>query len=124
MTAVLLTLRFLLELSLLAAFAVGGWKLTDTTWTQFLLAVLLPVVAASVWGLLLSPKAKFVSPLPLRVAIELSLFVAASALLWAAGSATAATALLVTELVVILSLIAAGTPPGSGVSFPDPRGQA
>ena len=115
MTAVLLTLRFLLELSLLAAFAVGGWNLTDRTWTQLLLAALLPVVAASVWGLLLSPKAKFVFPLPIRVAIEISLFVAASALLWAAGSAIAATALLMTELVVVFALIATGTPPGSDV---------
>ncbi|MFL6070384.1 MAG: DUF2568 domain-containing protein [Actinomycetes bacterium] len=125
MTAVLLTLRFLLELALLAAFAVGGWSLTDTMWTQLLLAALLPLIAAFVWGLLLSPKAKFVFPLPIRVAIELLLFVAASALLWSAGSAIAAAALLVTELVVVLSLVAARTAPGTDVwLFPDPRGQA
>ncbi|MFL6287318.1 MAG: DUF2568 domain-containing protein, partial [Actinomycetes bacterium] len=104
MTAVLLTLRFLLELSLLAAFAIGGWSLTDTMWTQLLLAALLPLMAAFVWGLLLSPKAKFVISLPVRVAIELCLFGAASALLWTAGPAKAGTALLVTELVVLFAL--------------------
>jgi hypothetical protein len=122
-TAVLLTLRFLLELSLLVAFAVGGWSLTDTMWTQLLLAVLLPVIAAFVWGMLLSPRAKFVFPLSVRVAIELFLFVAASALLWTAGSALAAAALLVTELVVLIALISIGTPPGSDVALADPNRQ-
>jgi hypothetical protein len=114
-TAALLTLRFLLELALLAAFAVGGWNLSEETWLQVLLAVALPVLAAFVWGLLLSPKAKVASALPIRVAIELALFVAASALLWSAGLSIVAVVLLLTELTVVLTLIATGTPPGSDV---------
>jgi hypothetical protein len=111
----LLTLRFLLELALLAAFAVGGWDVSEETWLQVLLAVALPVLAAFVWGLFLSPKAKVTSALPIRVAIELALFVAASALLWSAGLSIVAVVLLLTELTVVLTLIATGTPPGSDV---------
>ena len=121
MTAALFTLRFLLELALLAALAVGGWNLSETTWLQLLLAIALPVVTASVWGLLLSPKARVKAPLPIRVVIELALFVLAAALLWAAGLAVVATALLLTELVVVCALIATGTPPGSDVDLFEPK---
>lgn len=117
MTAALLTLRFLLELALLTALAIGGWSLTSTTWEQVLLAVTLPLTAAFVWGLLLSPKAKVAFPLPIRVAIELVLFVVASALLWAAGLTVFAAVLLVSELIVVLALIGTGTPPGSDVDM-------
>ena len=97
--------------------------MTDTTWSQLLLAAVLPLAAAFVWGLLLSPRAKYVFPLPVRVVIELVLFVAASALLWTAESPVSAVALLVAELVVLIALLSIGTPPGSDVAFPDPNGQ-
>jgi hypothetical protein len=113
MTALLLTLRFLLELTLLVAFGIGGWHLVDATGWQVVLAVALPVLAASVWGLLLSPKAKWTTPLGLRIVIELALFAMASALLWSAGPVGFAVALLVAEVVVLSSLIATGTPPGA-----------
>ena len=118
MTAVLLTVRFVLELALLVALTIGGWNLSDAAVAQVLLAAALPVVAAFVWGLVLSPKAKVVPPLPARVTIELALFVAASALLWAAGWFGLAVALLLVEVLVVLALIASGHPPGTDVQLP------
>ena len=54
-------------------------------------------------------------PLPLRVAVELALFVVASVLLWSVGLTTFALVLLVTEIVVLVALISTGTPPGTDV---------
>ena len=112
-TAVLLTARFLLELALLAAWAVIGWNLVEPTALQVTLAVVLPIASATLWGLCLSPKARFDLALPLRVAIELVLFSAAAFGLWVFDFGTAATLLLCLEIVVLVALLRLGHPPGS-----------
>ena len=55
--AVLLVLRFVAELALLAALAWGGWHLSDSTPISLLAAVLMPVLAAVVWGRWVAPRA-------------------------------------------------------------------
>lgn len=116
MTA-LLAARFLLELALLAGLAVGGWTLAEAGWAKVLLAVALPVAAATLWGLLVSPKAKVVTPLPVRILVEVVLFGTAGLMLWLAGLATFAIVLLVLEAVVLISLLATGHPPGPEASL-------
>jgi hypothetical protein len=59
-----LAVRFLLELCALAALGYGGYEAGG-----WLLAVALPVAAAVVWGLFVSPKRRFDS-MPLRIAGE------------------------------------------------------
>ena len=118
MTAVLLALRFMLELALLAALGVIGWNAFDNTILSVIAAIALVVVAAAAWGALLSPKRRLDVPLALRVVIELCLFIAASAGLWATGYAGAGLALLGGEVVVIVALGLLGLPPGTHV---DPR---
>ena len=112
MVGVLLTLRFLLELALLAAWAVVGWQLPDATWQQVLVAIALPTASATVWGLLLSPKARFVMPLAGRLALELLLFAAASTALWVLDFHVAAFVLIGGEVVVLGCLLALRQPPG------------
>jgi hypothetical protein len=112
MIAALLGLRFLLELALLAALALGGWSVGEATWSRWLLAVALPVVAAAVWGLLLSPKARLSLPLAPRLVLELALFALAASLLWATGQRAFAVVLFVGEVVVLGALLAAGQRPG------------
>ena len=112
MTAALLGLRFVLELALLAAFAAAGWSLGPTSWSSWLLALSLPVAAATVWGWVLSPKARLSLPLTPRLVIELTLFVTAAGLLWLAGQQTLGVLLLVAELVVLGGLLATGQRPG------------
>jgi hypothetical protein len=75
--------------------------------------VSLVVVAAAAWGVLLSPKRRLDLPLAMRIVIEMCLFVAAAAGLWAAGYAGAGAALLVGEVVVVSSLALLGLPPGA-----------
>lgn len=111
-TAVLLAPRFVLELALLTALAVAGWRLPDARWAQVALAVALPVAAAVLWGLVVSPKARAGAPLTVRLAVEIALFASASALLWATGSEAAAITLAVAETVVLGGLLVTGNPPG------------
>jgi Protein of unknown function (DUF2568) len=76
-----LGLRFLLELALLAALAYWGWHERGVA-----LAILLPLLAAVVWGSFVAPKARFPVSVPVRLAIELTLFGLAVAGLFAAGA--------------------------------------
>lgn len=79
MRAANLGVRFLLELCLLAALAVVGWRLGDPAVLKVALAVLLPAVAASLWGLWVAPRAKSRLADPARFAVEASLFASSSA---------------------------------------------
>ncbi len=71
----LLAVRFATELALLAALAVAGWGLGDRPVLQVLLAVLLPLVAVTVWARLVAPRASGRLPDPARLAVESGLFV-------------------------------------------------
>jgi hypothetical protein len=83
-----LGLRFLLELALLAALAYWGWHEQGVV-----LAIVLPLLAAVVWGAFVAPKARFPVSVPVRLAIELTLFGLAVAGLFAAGADVLAIAL-------------------------------
>jgi len=120
LVGVLLALRFLLELALLAAWAVVGWQLPDATWQQVVLAIALPTASATVWGLLLSPRAQFVMPLAVRLTLELLLFAGASASLWLLDFQVAALVLLGGEVVVLGCLLLARQPPGANAELPTP----
>jgi Protein of unknown function (DUF2568) len=75
-----LGLRFLLELCLLAALAYVGLQVS------VVLAVVLPVAAAVIWGLFVSPKARFALPSSWWIAIQVVLFGGAVGGLIAVGS--------------------------------------
>ena len=74
-----LAARFVLELCLLAALAYDGLQV------NVVLAVAAPAVAAIVWGLFVSPKARFPQDRTMWVALQAVLFGAAVAGLGAAG---------------------------------------
>ena len=44
-----LMIRFLLELNVLLAMGMWGWKLSDN-WLRFILAIAIPVIAMTIWG--------------------------------------------------------------------------
>ena len=80
MRAANLGLRFLLELCLLAALAYVGLQ------ANVLLAIVAPVAAAIVWGLFVSPKARYPLPTTLWIVVQVVLFGAAAIGLIVAGS--------------------------------------
>lgn len=81
MKAANLGLRFLLELCLLAALAYVGLQVS------VVLSIVLPVVAAVLWGLFVAPRARFPLPLSSWLGVQIVLFGGAVAGLIAVGSA-------------------------------------
>lgn len=79
--AALLLLRLLAELAMLGGLAWGGWHVTDSTALSLMTAVLLPVMAAVVWGRWVAPRAGHRLPDPARAGVELVLFMVAFVLL-------------------------------------------
>ncbi|MHB1164746.1 MAG: DUF2568 domain-containing protein [Candidatus Nanopelagicales bacterium] len=127
MTALLLGLRFLLELCLLAAMALVGWAAFDQPVVRALSALALAAITTALWGVLLAPRRPVDLPLAVRVGVELLLFAAAAAGLMAQGRAVWGLALLAAETVVVVSLFAVGHPPGSDAwasGSPRPPGRA
>jgi Protein of unknown function (DUF2568) len=78
-------LVFLLELAGLAGLALAGWSTTGPTWTRVAFAALLPVVAAVLWGTLLSPRARRPLSDGLRLTLRALVLAAGAAGYWAAG---------------------------------------
>lgn len=83
--AAALVLRFLIELALLAGAGVAAWCLAPGDW-RWAAAALAPLAVAVLWGLLLSPRARFPLPPAAKLVIETLLFAA----LVACGLAAAA----------------------------------
>lgn len=75
-----LVIRFLLELSALIASGIWGWKQSDG-WTQYVLALGIPLILAAIWGIFAVPDdpsrsgaAPIVTPGIVRLLIELGFF--------------------------------------------------
>jgi anti-sigma-K factor RskA len=82
-------LRFLLELSALAAVAYWGWSEHGGIW-RWVLVVAAPLAVAALWGNTIAPKAKRRVGDPWRLVVELLVFGGAVAALLAAGQPTLA----------------------------------
>jgi hypothetical protein len=89
--AINLGVRFLLELTALAALAYWGWHVGPNTAARLALAVAAPLAAAVYWGLLISPKARWRAGDPARAVLELGLWVPAVLALAVVGHPLAAT---------------------------------
>jgi hypothetical protein len=79
-----LLLRFLLELSAIAIMAYWGWDAGPGAWS-WVLAVAAALAVIAVWWLFVAPKAAIDLARPARFAIELGVWTAAAAALWATG---------------------------------------
>ena len=117
MIGVLLTVRLLLELALLAAYAVSAARLVGGA-VGWVVGAVVAVVVATLWGLLLSPRRRYDASLPVRIAVELVLFAGAAAGLWLSGLPGWGVTLLATEAVTLALLGRPGEPVGAG---PRPR---
>jgi uncharacterized protein DUF2568 len=84
-----LALRFILELSALAATAYWGYD-TESGVTRWVLAVVAPALVIVVWALFIAPKRKAELARPIRLVLELMVFGAAALALAATGQRTLA----------------------------------
>jgi hypothetical protein len=97
-----LTVRFLLELCMLAALASWGFQ------THWLLGLGAPLAAAVVWGLLIAPKATVKVPRAVWVGLQVVLFGLAGLALAAAGAGGLAVAFLVVVVLDGAAMLALG----------------
>ena len=81
----LLTVRFATELALLAVLAVAGATASAGLAWRIVLAILGPVLAAVLWGAMIAPRARRRLADPLRLVVEIVIFLASSAALALAG---------------------------------------
>lgn len=79
-----LTVRFVLELCLVASVGVIAWEMASSGWS-WVLAALAIVAVSVVWGLFLSPKAAVKLPGWAALLLEAALFLGAGAGLWLLG---------------------------------------
>ena len=86
-----LFVRFLLEVFAIVTFGIWGHSLSDQ-WTRFLLAGFFPLLFAGIWGVFAVPndpsrsgKTVIPTPGPIRLALELILFAAATWMLIGLG---------------------------------------
>ncbi len=80
-----LALSFILELGMLAAFAYWGVETGSRRWLSIVLAVVIPLAAAGVWGAIMAPKASAKLDEPWHTVVALVIFALASAALFATG---------------------------------------
>jgi hypothetical protein len=96
-----LTVRFLCELTMLAALAYWGFAVGVGV-SAWLLGLGAPLLAAIVWGVLVAPKARWLVSVPVRVAIGLLLSAVGAAALAVAGEPVPAVVLGVAALATSL----------------------
>lgn len=94
--------RFTAELGMLTALGYGGWHLLEPVALSVVLVLALPLVAASVWGRWVAPRAAHRLADPARLAIEVVLFATAAGVLVLAGPHPLATVL---AAVLLLSFL-------------------
>ncbi|MET8871428.1 YrdB family protein [Nocardia sp. NPDC004278] len=106
----MLALRLVLELTAISSFGVCGWRAFDSPW-RFILVVVLPVAAATLWGTFAVPgdpsrsgAAPVAVPGPVRLVVELIVLFGGAAALWIAGLPQ--WALICTAVLVIYHVLA------------------
>jgi len=101
-----LGVRFLLELASLGAFGYSGATARASGALRALLAIALPLAVALLWGLFISPKARYSTGRPGQVGLGLIVFLVAALLLRERGHEAMASVFAVTAVVSSLLLYA------------------
>lgn len=115
MLAVVLTVRFLMELALLAV--LGWWGVTQASGLAGIaLAVVVVVAAAAIWGLVVAPRARLDVPPAVRVATELVLVLLGAGALVDLGHGPWGALLIVIDVAGVIALGVIGARAGVGWS--------
>jgi hypothetical protein len=105
---------FLLELAMLAAYGVGGYELTTNTIARWLLAIVFPVIVATLWGIFLSPRARVQLPYAVKLAGRFLLMIGGALILWSAHMTVLATVYTIALVVSITLTLLNREIPGAG----------
>lgn len=82
-----LTVAFLCELAMLAAFAIYGWSLDAALPVRIAAAIALPVAAGLLWAWLLAPRSSRRLRMPWLAVLKVAIYAAAATALVRAGHA-------------------------------------
>jgi quinol-cytochrome oxidoreductase complex cytochrome b subunit len=107
LVGLLLAIRFALEIAALVALGYWGFETADGI-VGVVLGVGAPLVAAVIWGTFVSPKASVKLAEPLRLAVELLIFAAATVALADEGRSALAVAFAAVVLAHIALMYALG----------------
>jgi hypothetical protein len=94
-----LGVRFLLEMGALAAFGYWGATLRASGALRGTLAIVIPLAVALLWGLFISPKARYSTGRPGQVGLGLLVFLVAALLLRERGHVAMAAIFAVTAVI-------------------------
>lgn len=97
----ILTVLFLLELMILASLGYWGFHLDKGWLVKIAVGVGAPLLTAVVWGTFIAPKASVPVSTAVRIPLQLLVFGAAAAALYASGQAELAVAFFAVVLVVL-----------------------
>ncbi|TKC16839.1 YrdB family protein [Robertmurraya kyonggiensis] len=101
----ILTAFFLLELGAIASFSYWAYHLYTGTAVKIILAIIAPLVIATIWGVFLSPKASLpIFPFPLRTTLKLVVFVFASVALYATGKSGLGVTFLIISVLIVMTV--------------------
>lgn len=81
---------FSLEMAMLVALGYCGFQSGKTLFWKYVFAIVLPLIAAILWGLFAAPKADYRLELAPRILFELTLFLATAIFLYKTGYKTQA----------------------------------
>lgn len=90
-------LYFLLELGMLGSFGYAGFHSTQHPYGKYIIAIGLPLVAATLWGLFAAPRSGYRLDFPYRSLFALTMFGLAFFLLYRTGQ---------TRLAIMLGMLA------------------
>jgi len=99
-------LKFVLELAMLAAYAIAFFRLIPGPLLSWVAAIGAPILVGVVWGLLIAPRAPVSLGVPARVVLTAVIFAGAITALALAGRPVAAVVLAVAYVVDEVALIA------------------
>ncbi len=70
---------------MLFALAISGYNLSSNAFAKWSMALILPSIAATIWGIWIAPKSGNVLDQPFRLVVEMILFTTTVVLLYTAG---------------------------------------
>ena len=97
---------FLLELGMLGSFGYTGFHSTQHPYGKYIIAIGLPLIAATLWGIFAAPRSTHRLEFPLRSLFALSMFGLAFFLLYRTGQTRLAITLTILALSSELTAIA------------------
>ena len=93
-------IAFALEIAMLIAYGMAGYKISHISWLQWLGAVGAVALVAILWGLVAAPRAQWRLSSPWLYTVSLALMLVAFILLWYMGHKTSALILSVIAVIV------------------------